>query len=128
MGTVIVIGLMLAIIGIIAAGVFVANANSITARWIKNKIKKKLAQKNAKKVAFGDLKALINEAVAQNDNKTKLDSLDDILNLGYSHYMATIDDGDKILAEVELIKDENEILDADVEKMLGHKGLVVIEV
>ena len=128
MGTVIVIGLILAIIGIIAAGVFVANANSITARWIKNKIKKKLAQKNAKKVAFGDLKALINEAVAQNDNKTKLDSLDDILNLGYSHYMATIDDGDQILGEVELIKDENEILDADVEKMLGHKGLVVIEV
>jgi len=122
------IGLILAIIGIIAAGVFIAYAVIMTARWIKNKIKEKLAQRNAKKLAVGDLEELIKDATKNNTNRIKLDDLDDILNTGYSHYMATIDDEDQILGEVELIKDENETLDADVEKMLGKKKMVVVEV
>jgi len=122
--------LILAIIGIIAAGIAAGIVTAyviiMTFNWIKDKIKKWLDEKNAKKVAVGDLEALIKEAV-KNSNQTKLDDIDKMVKEGYGYFMAAIDDEDQILGEVEIIKDENETLDAEVKKLLGKEGLVVVE-
>ena len=122
------IGLIFAIIGMIVAGVFIAYVIKMTSKWIINKINEMAAKKNAKKVAVGDLIKLIEEARENNDNRINRNDLNQINNQGYSHFVVTVDSDNQIIDEVELIKDQNDTLDAEVEKMLGNSGFLVVEV
>lgn len=116
-------GFLLAIVGLIAAGALVAYAIVLTIKWLRNKIKEKLAAKNVKKVAVADIEQLIGEC----DNTVSIDALDDLANQGYSHIMADVDYNNKIVGDIEVIKDKNEYLDEDVEELLGREGMVVVE-
>ena len=112
------------IVGLIALGCIVAYAIIVTFKWLKNKIKEKLAAKNAKKVAVADLNELIDEC----DNKVSLKDLENLTDEGYTHLVATVDTDNKV-SDVEVIKDKNETIDSEVESLINrtHKGMVVIE-
>ena len=115
--------LVLGIIGLIAAGCLIAYAVVMTFKWIRNKIKEKLAKKNVKKVAVADIEKLVNEC----ENKMSMSDLDDLVDNGYTNIMVEVDDNGKVVGEVDVIKDENDTLDKEVERMIGKKGMVVIE-
>ena len=122
--------LILAIIGMIAAGVFVANVVMMTFVWLKNKINKMLEKPNAKRVAVVDWQKFFEDELKNPDKGTRIDTdtLNKINNQGYSHGMVAVDSEDKIIGEVELIKNQNDTLDAEVEKLLGKDGFLVVEV
>jgi hypothetical protein len=117
-------GIFLAILGLIAAGCIVAYVVSLSVRWIVGKIREKKAMGNIKKVAVADIDTLIREC----DNTVTLADLDTLASQGYSHVMVDIDASGKIVGDVDIIKDTNDTLDADVERLLGKKGMVVVEV
>lgn len=117
------LALLGAIVGLIAVGCLVAYAIVLTIKWIKDKVKQKLAQKNVKKVAVADIEQLIAEC----DNTVSIDALDDLTEQGYSHIMVDVGYDDKIVGDISVIKDENTTLDAEVEQLLGRKGMVVVE-
>ena len=120
---IIMLALLGAIVGLIAVGCLVAYAIVLTIKWIKDKVKQKLAQKNVKKVAVADIEQLIAEC----DNTVSIDALDDLTEQGYSHIMVDVGYDDKIVGDISVIKDENTTLDAEVEQLLGRKGMVVVE-
>ena len=111
-----------AIVGLIAVGCLVVYAVILTIKWIKDKIKQKLAQKNVKKVAVADIEQLIAEC----DNTVSIDALDDLTEKGYSHIMVDVGYDDKIVGDISVIKDENATLDSEVEELLGRDGMVVV--
>lgn len=117
-------GIIAGIVGLIAVGCLVAYAIVLTIKWLKKKIKEKLAAKNIKKVAVADLEELI----AGCDNSVSLSELDDLTDKGYTHLMATVDNGGKV-SSVDVIKDENYFTDEEVEELLNRtgEGMVVIE-
>ncbi len=113
------------LIGLIALGCLVAYAVVVTFKWLKNKIKEKLARKNVKKVAVADLEELINEC----DNTVSLSSLNDLVDEGYTHMMADVGYDGKIVGEVEVIKDQNDTVDRDVDELINRtrQGMVIVE-
>lgn len=111
------IGLIGAIVGLIAAGCLVAYAIILTMRWLKNKIKEKLAAKNAKKVALADLEELIESC----DNTVNIDQLEDLSDEGYTHLMATVDDNGKV-NDVEVIRDKSDTIDDEVDRFINRTG------
>lgn len=111
------IGLIAGIVGLIAAGCLVAYAIILTFRWLKNKIKEKLAAKNAKKVAVADLDELIESC----DNTVTLSDLESLSDEGYTHLMATVDDNGKV-SDVEVIRDTNDSIDEEVERFINRTG------
>ena len=117
-------GLFLAILSLIAAGCIVAYVVSLSVRWIVGKIREKKAMRNIAKVAVAEIDTLVREC----DNTVALADLDALASQGYSHVMVGIDTSGKIVGNVEVIRDTNDTLDADVEKLLGKKGMVVVEV
>ena len=117
-------GLVLAIIGLIAAGCIIAHVVSLTVQWIRKKIREKKALRNIKKVALADIDTLVREC----DNRVSLADLDALADKGYSHVMVEVDENGKISGDVDVIKDTNYTLDSDVERLLGSKGMVVVEV
>lgn len=116
-------GLIAGIVGLIALGCLVAYAVILTIKWIKNKIKEKLANKKVKKVALAD----IEELIAECDNTVSIDALDDLTDEGYSHIMVDVGHDGEIVGDISVIKDENAFLDDEVEQLLGEKGMVVVE-
>lgn len=116
------IGLIAAIVGMVAAGCLLAYAIVVTIKWLKNKIKEKLAAKNVSKVAYADIERLIDEC----DNTMSMNAFNDLVDNGYTHVMVSVDDNGKIVGDVEIIKDENDTIDEEVERLLGKKGMVVI--
>ncbi len=115
-------GLFLTIVGLITIGAIITYAVSLTFRWLKNKIKEKLAAKRVKKVAVADLEELIDKC----ENRVSVDALDNLVNEGYSHVMVEVDNNNKI-DNVEVIQDTNDYLDEDVKRLLGSQGMVVVE-
>lgn len=117
------IGLIAGIVGLIAAGCLVAYAIVLTFRWLKNKIKEKLAAKNAKKVAVADLDELIESC----DNTVTIDELEKLSDEGYTHMMATVNENGKV-NDVEVIRDTNDTLDDEVDRFINRtgEGMVVI--
>lgn len=117
------IGLIAGIVGLIAAGCLVAYAIVLTFRWLKNKIKEKLAAKNAKKVAVGYLDELIESC----DNTVTLNQLEELSDEGYTHLMATINENGKV-NDVEVIRDTNDTLDDEVDQFINRtgEGMVVV--
>lgn len=117
-------GVLLGIIGLIALGCLVAYAVIVTLRWLTNKVKEKLRQRNAKKVAIGDME----EMIANCENRRSVKDLEDLTDQGYTHVLATVEDGNKV-SDVEVIKDTSEMIDEDVEELINGsgQGMVVIE-
>lgn len=117
------IGLLAGIIGLIAAGCLVAYVIILTFRWLKNKIKEKLAAKNVKKVAVADLGEIIETC----DNTVTLSELEELADEGYSHLMATVDD-DGNVKDVEVFRDTSDTLDEEVDRFINctGEGMVVI--
>ena len=117
------LGLIMGIIGLVAAGCLVAYAVVLTFRWLTNKIKAKLAAKNAKKVAVADLDELINSC----DNTASIDDLEHLTDEGYTHMMATVDNSGKV-SDVEVIRDTSYTIDDEVEQFINRtgEGMVVI--
>lgn len=121
------VGLILSIIGLVAAGSLVAYAVVLTIKWLKNKIAEKLAQKNAKKVAVIDVGTLINEC----ENKISLDELNNLNNLaneGYTHMIATVNNSGKV-EDVEVIEDTSDTIDREVKELINrtHEGMIIVE-
>lgn len=110
-------GLFFAIAAVIATGCLIAYAIVLTIKWLKNKIREKIQKRNAKKVAFMDLQKLVDECPNEM-------SLDELLKEGDTHVMATVDEYGKI-DEVDILKDEG-YGDAEVDRMLGSEGMVVV--
>ncbi|MBO4897682.1 MAG: hypothetical protein J5590_05235 [Clostridia bacterium] len=117
------IALIGAIVGLIALGCLVAYAIVLTIRWLKNKIKEKLAKKNVKKVAVADIEQLIAEC----DNTVSMDELEKLTDEGYSHIMVDVGYDGKIVGDISVIEDKNDYLDEEVEQLLSRKGMVVVE-
>lgn len=118
------IGLIAGIVGLIALGCLVAYAIVLTFKWLKNKIKEKLAAKNAKKVAVADLNELIDEC----DNTVSISDLEDLTDEGYTHLVATVGKDGKV-SDVEVIKDTSSSIDEEVEQLINRtgQGMVVVE-
>lgn len=118
-------GLLGGIVGLIALGCIVAYVVVLTIKWLRNKIKEKLAKRNVKKVAVADLEELIEEC----DNTVSLNDLNDLVDKGYTHLMVDVGYDGKIVGDVEVIKDENDSIDRDVEELLNrtNQGMVIVE-
>lgn len=117
------IGLIAGIIGLIAVGGLIAYAIVLTFRWLKNKIKEKLAAKNVKKVAVADL----NELIESCDNTVMLDQLNELHDEGYTNMIATVDESGKV-NDVEVLQDTNDTIDEEVDRFINHtgEGMVVV--
>lgn len=117
------LGLIIGIVGLIAAGTLVAYAIILTFRWLKNKIKERLAAKNAKKVAVADLDALIESC----DNTVTIDQLEELSDEGYTHLMATVNE-DGNVSDVEVIRDTSDTIDDEVDQFINRtgEGMVVV--
>lgn len=118
-------GLIAGIIGLIAIGCLVAYAVVLTIKWLRDKIKEKIAKKNVKKVAVADLEKLIDEC----DNTVSLKDLDSLVDEGYTHLMADVDYNGKAVGEIELIKNKNDTIDKEVEELINrtNQGMVIVE-
>ena len=116
-------GLIIGIVGLIAVGTLVAYAIVLTLRWLKNKIKEKLAAKNAKKVAVADLDELIESC----DNTVTIDQLEELSDEGYTHLMATVNE-DGNVSDVEVIRDTSDTIDDEVNQFINRtgEGMVVV--
>lgn len=116
-------GLIVGIIGLIAAGALTAYAIVLTFRWLKNKIKEKLAAKNVKKVAVADLKELIESC----DNTVNLDQLNKLHEEGYTNMIATVDESGEV-NDVEVFRDTNDTIDEEVDRFINRtgEGMVVV--
>ena len=116
------IGIIAGIVGMVAAGCLLAYAIIVTIKWLRNKIKEKLAAKNVSKVAYMDIEKLIDEC----DNTMSMKEFNDFVDNGYTHVMASVDDNGQIVGQVDIIKDKNDTIDEEVEQLLGRKGMVVV--
>lgn len=119
-------GLLIAgIVGLIAAGCIIAYVIILTIKWLRNKISEKLAKKNVEKVAVADLEELINEC----DNTVSLNSLNDLVDEGYTHMMVDVGYDGKVVGDVEVIKNINDSIDKDVEELINRtkQGMVIVE-
>ena len=112
------------ILGLIALGLVVVSAIALTTRWIVNKIKEKKCLGYVKKVILSDIQELANSC----DNTISLNQLEQLANSGITHVMADIDDTGNIVGNVEAIRDTNSQLDDEVDKLLGRKGMLIVEV
>lgn len=116
-------GLLAGIVALIALGCLAAIVIAVTFKWLRDQIKERLAKRNTKKVAVADIQQLIDEC----DNTVSMDELDNLADEGYTHFMADVGYDNQIEGEITLIKDTNDTLDKDVERLLGRKGMVVVE-
>ena len=112
------------IFGFIALGLIALTIIALTVKWIIDKIKGKKALVYIKKVMVADIRDLANSC----DNTITLDQLDELSNKGYTHVMADFDANGEIVGDVEIIKDTNQQLDDEVDKLLGRNGMVVVDV
>lgn len=119
------VGLIAGIIAMVAAGCLAAYAISLTIKWLRDKIKDKLKQKNVKKVAVADLQEMIDSC----ENIISLGDLNELADDGYTHMMADVGYDDQIVGDIELIKDTNDSIDEDIEELLNrtNQGMIIVE-
>ena len=114
---------LLGLAALIAAGAFIFYAVAMTIKWIRNKIREKLALKKAKKTALADIKDLVKNS----PNRKSLEDLERLASKeGATHFMVTLDDNNEVMGDLELIKDSNNKL-PEVRNLLGREGMVVVE-
>ncbi|MBD5142040.1 MAG: hypothetical protein HDT22_00260 [Ruminococcus sp.] len=107
----------------VVAGTLIAYVIILTVKWLRNKIKEKLAKRNVSKVATGDLEQMIKNC----ENQTSVKELDNLVDAGYSHVMAEVDDNGKV-ENVEVIKDTSNEIDQNVKQFINRtgEGMVVV--
>lgn len=119
------IGFGLAVAALIAAGAFIVWAVRLTIKAFRDKARKKLEVKKAKKLVMANIKSMAKDPEANHMDLDDLDRLAD--SEGYTHVMGTVDEDGEFIGDVELVKDENSRTDAGIKKLLGSRGFVVIE-
>lgn len=105
---------------IIALGSLLVYSVIMTISWFKSNVKTKMAQKNVKKVAAGDLSTLIDKC----DNQISMSELEEYADEGYDNFMVSVDSKGHAIGDVELIKNEDSSYEID--KLYGKDGMVVI--
>ena len=113
----------LIIIGCIAAGVFIGYLVAITFPWLKNKITSKAAENRVKSVVVAEMENLVRNS----NNKISLSELNNITGGRRAEIIAGVDSNNRIVGDIEIAKDKNDILDPDVEELLGREKKVVVE-
>lgn len=108
--------MILAILAFLAIAGAVTYVIKVTFNWLRNKIKEKLKKRNTKKVFMSAVENLANEC----DNVRTLDELNN-----YDFVMATINDKNQV-EDLDLIKDTNDKLDEEIDRLLSSKREVVI--
>lgn len=89
----------------------------VSVKWLKDKIDEKLELRKTKKIAFGDLEDLSKTC----HNYSSRDELKKILKHDYTHYVATVDNNDKVV-DVEVIRDTSTVKDKDVAHLINRTG------
>lgn len=115
-------GIFALVLSCIAAGTVVAITVALTLKWIIRRTKEKMAQGKVNKSLIADIRALELEC----DNKMSLEKLTELATRGCSHIIADVGQ-DGSLVEITGIRDRNQSLDEEVAKLLGSKGMVVLE-
>ncbi len=105
---------------ILASAALLIYAVAMTAIWFKDKVKSKMAQKNVKKVAAGDLSKLINNC----ENQVSLDELEKYADEGYDNFVVAVDSNGRAVGDVELLQDTSS--GSDMRKIYGREGMVVV--
>ena len=111
----------LGLIGLIVAGLFIATVIALTFIAWRRKINEKMMAARAKKVVSAEIGALERNCT----NRMSLDELNRLENDGYTHVMATMDDSNNIIGDVEIIKDTEH--DSQVKYRHGSEGVIVVE-
>ncbi len=110
------------ILSLIALGVFALISVSMTVRWVVNKIKAKRSLRNISRVLVSDLKKLARNCT----NTTTLDQLDDLVDRGYTHIMADLNDRNEIVGDMDIIRDTNYSKEDSIDYRLDDDGMLVI--
>lgn len=112
------------ILAAIAAGAALTLIISFTIKWLKNYLLQKKQMANVKKVIVADLEKMAKEC----NNTISFDELDELAKQGYTHCTVDINKYGEAEGQVKIIKDVNDSLDYEVEKLLGSEGVLVVEV
>ena len=112
----------LLIVGCILAGAAMAVLVVFTLKWIKDRVKKAITERKARKVFITSLDSLANEC----DNKISLDDLEKLAD-GHNAFVVADVQYDGSLGQVDFVKDKNKTLDEEVAAFLKKEGKVVIE-
>lgn len=114
------IKMILSILAFLAVAAAITYVIKITFNWVRNKIREKLAKRNAKKIYMTEVNRLVEQMADNCDNKMTLDELEN-----YDVVMATINDENEV-EDVDLIKNTDDELDRDVDKWLSSNREIVI--
>ena len=112
------------ILGMIALGLVVFTVVALTFTWVLKKIKSKKTLRDVKKTMIADIQGLANAC----SNVFTLDQLDQLASKGITQVMADFDAAGNIIGDIEAIKDINQQLDSEVDKLLGREKMVVVEI
>ena len=112
------------ILAAIAAGAALTLIISFTIKWLKNYLLQKRQLANVTKVVVADLEKMAKECT----NTINLDELDELTKQGYTHCTVDINAQGQAEGKVKIIKDVNDSLDYEVERLLGREGVLVVEV
>lgn len=116
-------GMFLFLAGLLVAGSYIIYLIAITFRWLKNKIRQKIAERRAKKVVVADIENLARKS----QNRISLSELEAMTGGKRAELVVGLDEDDNIVGDVEIIRDSNYSLDPEVEELLGREKMVVVE-
>ena len=116
-------GLFLIIAGAIAAGLGIAYLVAITFNWLRNKIRQKIAERRTKSVVVADIENLVRKS----NNRIPLSELDAMTGGRRAEVIVGLDEYDNIVGDVEIARDTNSTLDAEVEELLGREKIVIVD-
>lgn len=114
----------LIVAGAVAAGLFVGYFVAITINWLRKKITVKLAEKNVKHVIVADIENLVKNS----SNRITLSDLNSITGGRRAEVIAAVDEKNKIVGDIEIAKDTNVDLDAEVDEILGEERKIVVDI
>lgn len=92
-------------------------------RWLRKHVSERLEQDGVSKVAFGVVQKLLDDC----DSNEKNDELKSLMNAGYSFFIVNIDSDNKVIEDVEFIKDKKKDIDKDILNLIGEELMVIIE-
>lgn len=112
----------------VAIGKAIIRLIKFTMKWLKNKIKEKLAKRNTNKVAVAAIEDMVQSAMETSSNEMTMDELnamEDLSDMDCTHVMAEVDSNGKV-TDVELIDADN--VDNNVKNLIDRtgEGMVVI--
>ena len=116
-------GMFLLIAGAIAAGLVCVYLVAITFKWLKNKIVQRMAEKRVKKVVVADIENLVKKS----NNRISLEDLEAMCDGKRAEVIVGLDEDNNIVGDVEIARDANSTLDAEVEELLSKEKMVVVE-